>query len=261
MKPWLYAVVFLSSALAPTASRQGDGGSTSRPDAERRIEELRVKIESMHEMAARLQRNEAVSTDDLEAAFPAPPADAERRTRDLREDVLTLEEAWIAARAARTLTVDRVEIERGLAPPETPDLEAPSPHPLAGTQALPLARIRFRRGRYERALEILAAEPGAEARYLEARCLDALDMVPEALAAYKKAREAASGDAALLATVERAAAALDWKIRFGRPEQLLAPLRNSRFSGFQSLQDAAGAKNGVQGVKSNPEEGHANGAR
>jgi tetratricopeptide (TPR) repeat protein len=257
MKAWLCVAVLAASALAPAPRRDGGLYSETRPSQDPRLLEAQARLDKIRGVAAKLQASEPVALDALEAEFPLPGRDADQRTRDLRDEVLTLEEEWVAARAARAIAIDNFASERALPDLGFPEEGAPTPHSLAQTQAVPLAIVRMRRGRYEKALETLRTAEGAEARYLEARCLDALDRVDDALPLYKKARELAAGDAALTSSIERASRALDWKIKFGRPDDILDPIRKSKFTGFQALQKPADVKDGGSVKQAKPEESNA----
>lgn len=259
MKPWLYIAVFSASALAPASYRVAPAAPSqgeTRPASDPRILEAQSKIEQIQQFANKLQRKESVNLDNLESEFPMPGRDADKRTRELRDQVLTLEEAWVAARAARAVAVDSVEQVDLVKHEEAVEEDSPTPHALAETQAVPLATVRFRRGRHEKALESLKGVNTAEARYLEVRCLDALDRVEDALAAYKAARALAAGDRHLLSTIDRDMSALDWKVKFGKPSDLMNPIRNSKFTGFLSLQKPPESKDSTGDPKPAPEESH-----
>lgn len=219
--------------LAFAALPQGSAGAASRP-AEARMADADRRIRALQETARKLASQEEVDLAPLVAEFAPPPADADRRTRALREEVTALEDRWLLAREERAEREEKARA-RAAAKHGTPESAPATRHPLAVPDPLRAGAVLLRGGFHERALEALAKAEGAEARYLEARALDALDRVDEAAKAYAKAKELAQGDARLLASIERGRKALEWKTRFGRPEDLTEPIRRSAFSEFEAI--------------------------
>jgi tetratricopeptide (TPR) repeat protein len=231
MKPFVYLAVFLGSAIAPGVSTIQDPANTRDP----RVREAQGKIARIQSLAEKLQKKQTVDLQSLESEFATPPADAERTTRELRDEVLGLEEQWIAAQAARSQAVEKARSARGMEP-EIVTVAEETPHPQAPAPGLELGMLYFRRKNFARAEAVLAGVAGSEALYFRARSLDSLNRVDEALAAYKKCKDDSPNDRRFLAAVERANRGLEWKAQFGKVEQFLEPLQRSRFSGFQSLQ-------------------------
>ena len=239
------ALALLAFLVAPfVAASRGDGGASSRPaqagdaasrpasapagGAAARLADANREIAALREMQRSLERGDPVNVDALRKHLPSSVegAEAERKTKAVRRRLEELENDWASARVARdhavTSAQQRVLARQRVGPPIP---EEPFPLPLAEPDELRLGKLLLERGEYERAAGVLSRATGAEARYFEARALDGANRVDEALSAYKQAVEAAKGDDRLLSTLERAKRALDWKIQFGRPEDLGAPLK------------------------------------
>ena len=225
-------------ALAPAlAASRGDDHAESRPashptrignlaDAERRLQHLIAEIAALRDLERAFQAGDSRDLARVEAALAAPPPDADVRTRAIRDRLSSLEDEFAAAHVEREKASAAAEIRNReqirVGPPIPP---GPYPHPLAEPDDLRLGGMLFRRGDPAGAAGVLVHADGAEARWLEARALDAADRVEEAIAAYARAASAAQGDARLLEAVTRDRAALEWKAKLGRPEDLGAPLR------------------------------------
>jgi len=191
-----------------------------------RLDAVLRKIEELRALERKLESGERVSLDTLEKNHKKPPIDAEVRTRRTHEDVVKKEEQWAQAREERESALSAAYVKAAQemrVGPLVPD--GPLPHPLAKRNEFGLGLVLFQRGKFAEAAERFALCEGARARYFEARALDASDQVFEAMEAYKKAAKEAAGDEALLASIERARKALDWKTKLGKPEDLTAALR------------------------------------
>jgi tetratricopeptide (TPR) repeat protein len=227
-----------ASQPASRPARASETTQTTQPTQDERTVAMEARLRELDELARKLASSEPVDLAKLEEEFPAPPRDVEKRTREARERVTALEESWLSAHETRVAAVERARI--ALATPKvdpTKTESAPAPHPLADADLLRGATALFLAGAFDRAAERLAAAEGAEARYLEGRAFDALDRVEDAYKSYKLAKDQAKSDPRLLAAIERAHKALEWKTKFGRPEDLIEPIRNSSYSGFQSLRN------------------------
>lgn len=213
---------------AAAASRPASAPAPAKPgpSAEERRAQLALEISRLGEMRRALEQGDAVDLEELPRAAPTTAVEADRKTKTIRRRLEELENEWASAREARDRAVAAAQIRILQMTRVGPPLPAePLPHPLAEPDALRLGRLMLERGEFEKAAATLARASGAEARFLEARALDSANHVDEARAGYVRALEAALGDPALVATIERAQRDLGWKIEFGVPEELGATVR------------------------------------
>jgi hypothetical protein len=238
VRPALLVVGAIALAPAVSIPRAQDGAASAPasrptrisdlPTAERRLQHLEAEIAALRDLERAFQAGDSGDLARVEAALTPPPPDADARTRELRDRMSLLEDEFAVAHVEREKAAAAAEIRnRELVRVGPPIPSGPFPHPLAEPDDLRLGGVLFQRGEASEAASVLALADGAEARWLEARALDAADRVEEALAAYARAATAAKGDARLTETVARSRAALEWKARLGRPEDLGARLRGA----------------------------------
>lgn len=183
-------------------------------------------------MKAWLAAGNLIENGQLELEFEMPPFGAHSKTLELREEVTKLEKEWIETKEQTRIAVElikknAVSAEAAQLPPGN---SGPTPHALHEAMPIQLAVVQIRMRKFDAVLEGLREVPGANARFIEALAYEGLDQVEDAMNAYQRAASEIGNDARFLASVMRAKKSLEWRIQFGRPENLTAALRNTPLS-------------------------------
>jgi hypothetical protein len=220
-----FAIAVLSLQQDPP--KQMPESSQSQP-GDSRLAGVLKRLEFFKGLETQLFGGGVLSSTELEQEFGLPPYDADRITRQLRYDVQSLEDKWLEINQQKVESIERARA-RLVIEKESPASKphGPQPHPLFDVDKVRLALVYLRKKDYKKVIETLESTPGADARYLEGRAYDAMDMVLEAEQSYKRAATEAANDPRLLATTKRAGKGVEWRMQFGRPEDLTMALHRS----------------------------------
>ncbi|MFN0205554.1 MAG: hypothetical protein ACKVS6_04490 [Planctomycetota bacterium] len=197
---------------------------SSRP-LDARIAEIHKKIESLKAFEAQLASGSMIVGFDLEKQFDLPPFGADSHTQKLRGEITQLEEKWLAIRTERDKSLSLLTAHNANVKNKSETVEPPKPHPQAEPDPIRLAIVYIKKREYQRVIDTLSTVTGPDARFLEACAYDALDVVDMAQDLFKKSLSEGSKDPRLVASAQRASKFVEWRIQFGRPEDLTAPLR------------------------------------
>lgn len=221
-------IPFISMPADDSKAVEGKSADTlpaSRPQ-DPRVVAVQRRIDELKALEAQLSGGSMLLGFELEKQFDLPPYGADSQTQKLRNEIPQLEEKWLSIRNDRDKSVELMTAHVAKIIASKADADAaPKPHPLAEPDPFRLAIVYFKKHEYQRVIDTLSTIPGPDARFIEGCAYDAMDVVDIAQESYKKALSEGAKDPRLVASSQRANKFVEWRILFGRPEDLTAPLR------------------------------------